>query len=194
MSDKTFTAGSEEDFIRMLQEQMANGGISDDIDLSSLTLPDDAQDGSAEDSEKEKKEKNKFQRPVTLSDRIIKITKWNRAVVENGVKVVMYFVIPLILNVLLLFVFSGFDAFTKIILLLAITGGFSFYLTRLMAKSQRRQSSSSIFRRSNDSFSATARGEERISSIGVSKRLPSESTPSASRQHGITVPSTCTAT
>ena len=128
MSDKTFTAGSEEDFIRMLQEQMANGGISDDIDLSSLTLPDDAQDGSAEDSEKEKKEKNKFQRPVTLADRIIKITKWNRAVVENGVKVVMYFVIPLILNVLLLFVFSGFDAFTKIILLLAITGGFSFYL------------------------------------------------------------------
>ena len=128
MSDKTFTAGSEEDFIRMLQEQMANGGISDDIDLSSLTLPDDAQDGSAEDSEKEKKEKNKFQRPVTLADRIIKITKWNRAVVENGIKVVMYFVIPLILNVLLLFVFSGFDAFTKIILLLAITGGFSFYL------------------------------------------------------------------
>ena len=105
MSDKTFTAGSEEDFIRMLQEQMANGGISDDIDLSSLTLPDDAQDGSAEDSEKEKKEKNKFQRPVTLADRIIKITKWNRAVVENGIKVVMYFVIPLILNVLLLFVF-----------------------------------------------------------------------------------------
>ena len=128
MSDKTFTAGSEEDFIRMLQEQMANGGISDDIDLSSLTLPDDAQDGSAEDSEKEKKEKNKFQRPVTLADRIIKITKWNRAVVENGIKVVMYFVIPLILNVLLLFVFSSFDAFTKIILLLAITGGFSFYL------------------------------------------------------------------
>ena len=128
MSDKTFTAGSEEDFIRMLQEQMANGGISDDIDLSSLTLPDDAQDGSAEDSEKEKKEKNKFQRPVTLADRIIKITKWNRAVVENGIKVVMYFVIPLILNVLLLFVFPGFDAFTKIILLLAITGGFSFYL------------------------------------------------------------------
>lgn len=132
MSDKTFTAGSEEDFIRMLQEQMANGGISDDLDLSSLTLPDDdGQGASVTDATEKTKEKNKFQRPQTLADRIIKITKWNRVIVENGLKVVMYFVIPLILNVLFLFVFSNFDAFTKIILLLSVTGGFSFYLYML---------------------------------------------------------------
>ncbi|MEE1290161.1 MAG: methyl-accepting chemotaxis protein, partial [Spirochaetota bacterium] len=132
MSDKTFTAGSEEDFIRMLQEQMANGGISDDLDLSSLTLPDDdGQGASVADATEKTKEKNKFQRPQTLADRIIKITKWNRVIVENGLKVVMYFVIPLILNVLFLFVFSNFDAFTKIILLLSVTGGFSFYLYML---------------------------------------------------------------
>ena len=78
MSDKTFTAGSEEDFIRMLQEQMANGGISDDLDLSSLTLPDDdGQGASVADATEKTKEKNKFQRPQTLADRIIKITKWN---------------------------------------------------------------------------------------------------------------------
>lgn len=126
MSDKTFTAGSEEDFIRMLQEQMANGGISDDVDLSNLTLPDEAQTGSEEETAG--KEKEKFHRPVTLADRIIKITRWNRNVVENGIKVVMYFVIPLIFNVLFLFVFSQFDAFTKMILLITITGVFSFYL------------------------------------------------------------------
>ena len=75
MSDKTFTAGSEEDFIRMLQEQMANGGISDDLDLSSLTLPDDdGQGASVADATEKTKEKNKFQRPQTLADRIIKIT------------------------------------------------------------------------------------------------------------------------
>ncbi|MCH5149468.1 MAG: hypothetical protein J1G30_02270 [Spirochaetales bacterium] len=126
MSDKTFTAGSEEDFIRMLQEQMANGGIGDDVDLSNLTLPDEAQTGSEEETAG--KEKEKFHRPVTLADRIIKITRWNRNVVENGIKVVMYFVIPLIFNVLFLFVFSQFDAFTKMILLITITGVFSFYL------------------------------------------------------------------
>ena len=79
MSDKTFTAGSEEDFIRMLQEQMANGGISDDLDLSSLTLPDESEGGNTETQTVSKEnEKGKFQRPVTLADRIIKATKWKR--------------------------------------------------------------------------------------------------------------------
>lgn len=126
MSDKTFTAGSEEDFIRMLQEQMANGGIGDDADSSNLTLPDEALASS--EGETTGKEKEKFHRPVTLADRIIKITKWNRNIVENGIKIVMYFVIPLIFNVLFLFVFSKFDVFTKMILLMAVTGVFSLYL------------------------------------------------------------------
>ncbi|MBQ2124333.1 MAG: hypothetical protein II196_00895, partial [Spirochaetales bacterium] len=136
MSDKTFTAGSEEDFIRMLQEQMANGGISDDLDLSSLTLPDESEGGNTETQTVSKEnEKGKFQRPVTLADRIIKATKWKRNIVEAGIRIVMYFFIPFILNILFLFVFPHFDIFTKIILLFVITGGFSFYLN-VIFKSQ----------------------------------------------------------
>lgn len=129
MSDKTFSAGSEEDFIRQLQEQIAAGSS---VDAGNMNLADPA----ATDLEAEREPEKVEEKPLSFMDKIVKVTKIKRSILETIFKTCIYFIVPSIFNVLLVFVVAHLSSlFLKLFLLLLLSSFFAVYL-QIILKAQ----------------------------------------------------------